>query len=293
MHRRLCHGRVPIVVFHSVRPAGAPLEGRGGELSLEASAFARGLEALRAGGCTTIRCAELLDHLQHGAPLPRRPVLLTFDDGWRDNATVAAPLLRRNGFVATLFVATDSIEPDDAAGRGGATGYCSAAELTALSRGGTFEIEAHSASHAILARKETPTGEELTWFGERAPGEDEASQRSRIAADLRRCRERLAAITGRAPAFLAWPGGGASPIGLDVALREIGFRATFLTERWSDAITPSPTALPRTFFSQQFRGRAADAARAQKLRGVVEWERGEWSGYVRLFLANRWMRWCR
>ncbi|MBM4016157.1 MAG: polysaccharide deacetylase family protein [Planctomycetes bacterium] len=293
MHRRLCFGRVPIIVFHSVRPAGAPLEGARGELSLEASAFARGLAALQAGGCTSIRCAQLLDHLQHGTPLPPRPVLLTFDDGWRDNATTAAPLLRQHGFVATLFVATDLIEPDDAPGRGGAAGYCSAAELAALAREGTFELEAHSASHALLARRATPAGEELTWFGERGPDEAESTQRARIATDLRRCRERLAAITGRAPEFLAWPGGGVSPTGLDVALHEVGFRATFLTERWSAAVTPSPTALPRTFFSQHYRGRGADAARAQKLRGVVEWERGEWSGYVRLFLANRWMGWFR
>jgi len=278
MHRRLCLGRVPILVFHSVRPRGAPMEGPRGELSLEADVLDRGLAALRAAGCTTIRCAQLVDHLQRGTPLPPRPLLLTFDDGWRDNAEVAAPLLAKHGFVATLFVASDLLERDRAAG------YLSPDELAALARAGVFEIQAHSASHALLAND----GGRLTWFGERGPGEDEATQRTRIAADLKRCRARLAELTGRAPEFLAWPGGGASRAGLDVALRESGFRATFLTEQWAPEVEPSPTAIPRTFFSQQWRGPGADAARVMKMRGVVEWERGDWSGYARLFLANRW-----
>lgn len=278
MHRRVCLGRVPILVFHSVRPRGAPQEGPHGELSLEADVLDRGLAALRAAGCTTIRCAQLADHLQHGAPLPPRPLLLTFDDGWRDNAEVAAPLLAKHGFVATLFVATDLLDREESAG------YLRPAELTALARAGLFEVQAHSASHALLARD----GERLTWFGERGPNETEAAQRARIAADLKRCRARIAELTGRAPEFLAWPGGGASRVGLDVALRESGFRATFLTEQWASEVEPSPTALPRTFFSQHWRGPGADAARVMKMRGVVEWERGEWQGYLRLFAANRW-----
>ena len=291
MHRRLCLGRVPILVFHSVRPRGAPMEGARGELTLEAEVFDRGLAELRASGCTAIRCAQLFDHLQHGAPLPPRPVLLTFDDGWRDTWTVATPILARHGFVATLFVATDLLERDHAPGIGGVTGYLAAHELRTLALQGTFEVQAHSASHAILARAATQSGERLTWFGERAPGEDEATQRERIAADLRRCRARIAELCGTAPDFLAWPGGGVSKVGLDVALREVGFKATFLTEQWAAEVTPSPITMPRVFFSQHWRGPGADAARAWKMRGVVEWERGDWSGYLRLFLANRWMGW--
>lgn len=44
-----------------------------------------------------------------GPPLPAHPLLITFDDGWRDNLTHAEPLLRRHGMKATLFVNIEAI----------------------------------------------------------------------------------------------------------------------------------------------------------------------------------------
>lgn len=50
--------------------------------------------------------AQVVAALEGGAPLPRRAVLLTFDDGYRSFARVAWPALRARGLVATLFVPT-------------------------------------------------------------------------------------------------------------------------------------------------------------------------------------------
>jgi peptidoglycan/xylan/chitin deacetylase (PgdA/CDA1 family) len=46
-----------------------------------------------------------VEMLRGGGPLPPRAVVLTFDDGYRDNVTVAAPLLARLGLPATFFLA--------------------------------------------------------------------------------------------------------------------------------------------------------------------------------------------
>jgi peptidoglycan/xylan/chitin deacetylase (PgdA/CDA1 family) len=43
------------------------------------------------------------DHYLVGTPLPRRAVLITFDDGYRDNLENALPVLRRHGYPAVLF----------------------------------------------------------------------------------------------------------------------------------------------------------------------------------------------
>ncbi len=56
-----------------------------------------------------IRLAELVAGLQGKALLPDRAVVLTFDDGYRNNLVVAAPILRHYGVPATFFLTTGLI----------------------------------------------------------------------------------------------------------------------------------------------------------------------------------------
>lgn len=57
-----------------------------------------------------MRFDELLDHLDRGRPVPRRAVLISFDDGYDDNHRVAYPLLREAGLSAMFFVSTGHID---------------------------------------------------------------------------------------------------------------------------------------------------------------------------------------
>ena len=52
---------------------------------------------------------EACDRLFDGT-LPSRPAVVTFDDGYRDNFTVALPILQRHGMKAAFFVATGFLE---------------------------------------------------------------------------------------------------------------------------------------------------------------------------------------
>jgi peptidoglycan/xylan/chitin deacetylase (PgdA/CDA1 family) len=62
--------------------------------------------------CTPANLADFL-RWKHGEWQPRKPpVLITFDDGYRNNATLAAPLLTRKGFPALFFVTTGYVEGD-------------------------------------------------------------------------------------------------------------------------------------------------------------------------------------
>jgi peptidoglycan/xylan/chitin deacetylase (PgdA/CDA1 family) len=53
-----------------------------------------------------IDARTLDDHLRGGAPLPRNPAMITFDDGYLDNHDLALPILLRHGVRATFFVST-------------------------------------------------------------------------------------------------------------------------------------------------------------------------------------------
>ncbi|MEW6323812.1 MAG: polysaccharide deacetylase family protein [Nitrospirota bacterium] len=56
--------------------------------------------------CTPMTFAEVRELEDAGRPFPPHAVILTFDDGYKDNATVVAPILKRCGIPATFFITT-------------------------------------------------------------------------------------------------------------------------------------------------------------------------------------------
>lgn len=93
---------VPILCYHSIDDSGS-------FVSTSEKLFRRQMDYLTARGYRTMRLADLCDDMRLGNPLPERAVVLTFDDGIRNNLTVAAPVLKEHGFNATIFVVTDCV----------------------------------------------------------------------------------------------------------------------------------------------------------------------------------------
>jgi peptidoglycan/xylan/chitin deacetylase (PgdA/CDA1 family) len=109
------------------------------------------------------------------------PVVVTFDDGTRDLAEVAAPVLARHSIPATLYVATDFVDqqrsfPDDGV-------PLSWAELRDLAAGGLWQLGSHTHTHALL---------------DRLPA-------AQVDDELDRSIERIATEIGTAPAHFAYP----------------------------------------------------------------------------------------
>jgi peptidoglycan/xylan/chitin deacetylase (PgdA/CDA1 family) len=94
-----------VLTYHRVDRQSARPELDPALISAEPEEFERQVEWL-ARCATPISLAELLDVKRDGMPLPRRAVLVTFDDGYRDFARHAWPVLRRHGVPVTLFVPT-------------------------------------------------------------------------------------------------------------------------------------------------------------------------------------------
>jgi peptidoglycan/xylan/chitin deacetylase (PgdA/CDA1 family) len=86
----------------NVKEAGADVDE--GVIDVVPEGFERQLELVREH-FTPVALADVLALLE-GAEPPPNPVLVTFDDGYRDNLEIAVPLLRRHGIRATFFIAT-------------------------------------------------------------------------------------------------------------------------------------------------------------------------------------------
>lgn len=75
--------------------------------ALPTSVFAARMEHI-ARHYTVLSVEELVDRVRRGR-VPRKALALTFDDGYRDNLTHAAPILARYGLAATIFLTTGCI----------------------------------------------------------------------------------------------------------------------------------------------------------------------------------------
>lgn len=95
-----------VLTFHSIRPSSAPFDD--GVIDSSVERFDRQMAMVRRSS-TPVTLDELRTALRERKPLPPRPLLVTFDDGYRDNFDLALPVLLRHGIRATFFIATSYV----------------------------------------------------------------------------------------------------------------------------------------------------------------------------------------
>jgi peptidoglycan/xylan/chitin deacetylase (PgdA/CDA1 family) len=134
--------RVPILMYHRVDRIASGASPQLASLTVTPASFARQMGWLARNGFHAITQRELYDALVRGAPLPTRPVMITFDDGYADVYRDALPVLERLGLHATAYVITDRISTR-------LHRFLTWGELRALEAGGV-EIGSHTHSHADL-----------------------------------------------------------------------------------------------------------------------------------------------
>lgn len=89
---------VPVLMYHKIG------EEKGNDAVISAARFAEHMEYLHKNGYRTLSLAELEAYLEGRAELPPKPVVITFDDGYRDTYEIALPALKKYGFKSTLFI---------------------------------------------------------------------------------------------------------------------------------------------------------------------------------------------
>lgn len=98
-----------IVLYHGVRPSHDRTSPDIRHKHVPEMIFRKQIEYL-ARSYQPMCLSHVIDALRDGRPLPRRGVCVTFDDGYENNATTAAPILKRYGIPATFFITTGCID---------------------------------------------------------------------------------------------------------------------------------------------------------------------------------------
>jgi peptidoglycan/xylan/chitin deacetylase (PgdA/CDA1 family) len=186
---------VPVLLYHAVTATpGSQIA----PYAVPPDEFARHMDAVVAAGCTAVSFGNLVSG---SIPSARRPVVVTFDDGYADFAEFALPVLLERSLPATMFVTTGWMAGGASREPGPIDPMLSWSQLPELLAGG-IELGAHSHSH--------PQMDTLTAAG--------------LRAELGRPKEMLEDALGRPVDLFAYPHGYNGPR-VRRAVRIAGFRA--------------------------------------------------------------------
>lgn len=137
---------IPILMLHTVNDH--PQDNPMGELSVSSKGLDAYLKVLKQWKYQMISMDDLLNDRYD----PKRNfIVLTFDDGYKDNLTVALPVLKKYGARATIFVnpAYVSPESDDSD-----WGFMTWEEVKQAEESGVFDIQAHTMTHEFVFTSE-------------------------------------------------------------------------------------------------------------------------------------------
>ncbi len=206
--------QMPVLMYHYISAPPQKADKYRLDLSVTPENFETQLKHLKENGFTTISLADVHEHLSKGKPLPKKPVVLTFDDGHRDAYTNAFPLLKKFGMKGTFFIVTDFINYKDPE-------YVTWDMVKEMARAG-MSIESHSRTHKDMRNRSNAF---LVW---------------EILGPI----EQIAAHTGTRPFFFCYPGGQYDKAVTDV-LRSAGTRAAVTTRPGSTYTLANAMTWPR------------------------------------------------
>lgn len=142
--------RVPVLIYHSVRPH-IPKESPTQDVyDITPELLEQELSYIKAKGFTTVTFADVNAYFDEGTPLPAHPVILSFDDGWRNEYVYAFPLLKKFGMKGTFFIFTSPLDHRKAH-------WMTWEDVKELDRAG-MEIGGHTRTHPVLSSIATDAG---------------------------------------------------------------------------------------------------------------------------------------
>lgn len=216
--------RVPILLYHRLISKAAAERGDVPDdemiyVSYD-TAFADQMNHLRDAGYTTLDFDDYLRIREGRMPMPAKPVIVTFDDGYLSNYTMAFPALKANRQKAIIYVAP---EPDEHTRHlvRGVDGFLNPDQMRELAANGVA-IQSHTLTHCVLNELDD----------------------DRIRFELTESRDRLAEYTGRSVDHLAIPRAGYSRRVYRIA-RACGYKTVCCNKKGTANGLSDLLALPR------------------------------------------------
>ena len=219
---------LPILMYHDIQKEPCPQD----QYTITPQQLEADLCALQADGWQTVTLAQIYDYVDQGCPLPEKPILLVFDDGYQSVLSEALPLLKK--YQATAVVSVIGARAQNAAADCAEDAqYLNWQELQQVADSGLIELQSHSANlHVYQERKGLAM----------LPEESTEAYTQVIMRDI----QAMDQLTKTAqvqlfPAF-AYPYGFVEPLA-DAILQNNGYLMTMTSEETINALSQDPSCL--------------------------------------------------
>ncbi len=197
--------------------------------------FEKDLKYLKDNQYTAVFIQDLIAYVDNGTPLPERPVLITFDDGFYNNYLYAYPLLREYDMKAIFSIIGELTDKYSMINDKNAYySYMTWDNVKELNASGYVEIQNHS--YDMHANNTSRRGTM------QKSGESQEAYQLALENDIGEFQDMITEMTGMTPTTFTYPYGYISKSSKDI-LKDMGFRATLSCSEGLNYITRDPDCL--------------------------------------------------
>jgi peptidoglycan/xylan/chitin deacetylase (PgdA/CDA1 family) len=187
--------RVPVLMYHHIQPQQMAIDKKETSLNVDSGTFDQHMAYLVSQGYTTITADQLVNALISHSPLPAKSIVLTFDDGYKDNFEYAHPIIQKYNLTAHLALATGLV---------GGENYLSWDQVRQMAGSGRWHIINHTWSHYSLGRGDS----------------------AKITYEVTTAKQQIQDNTGQSTDIFVYPYGTLGGFG---TLKELGVKGAFST----------------------------------------------------------------
>lgn len=224
--------RLPIIMYHSLLKE----KNRQGKYVISPDLLESDMKYLKQHGYTPINMQDLIDYEKAGKPLPAKPVMLTFDDGYYNNYLYAFPLAKQYQFkivISPIGYYTDKFSEKDADHAN--YSHITWDEINEMMNSGYVEIQNHTYNlHA--------SGGKNRLGAQKLKSESAEQYAGMLIEDLKKMQDEMMSHTGKCPTTFTFPFGAISEEAIPV-IKSLGFQATLTCSSRVNIITTNPECL--------------------------------------------------
>lgn len=188
---------VPVLFYHHIQPQADAVAKGQTSLSVDNGIFDQQMAYVAQSGYTTITAKQLVDALITKSPLPAKPLVITLDDGYKDNYTYAHPVIQKYGLTANLMLASGLV---------GGADYLTWDMVSDMKNSGRWYFTNHTWSHYSLGQ-----------------GDD-----AKITYEVQTAKQQIEAHTGQPTNVFTYPYGTFTPHSVEL-LKSLGVQGAYST----------------------------------------------------------------